>query len=99
MKGRQEKETCPPWKGDLFTWNMGNFLHQSSLASALATWLMSQKAKAGTSENEEPPTSGEGQVRDLNVHKFVGSDEMYPVVLRELTDGVLKSLSTIFEKS
>lgn len=77
----------------------GNFLHQSSLASALATWPMSQKAKAGTSENEEPPTSGERQVRDLNVHKFVGSDEMYPVVLRELTDEVLKSLSTIFEKS
>jgi len=53
-------------------------------------------------EDEEPLTVGGNQVRDhlrnQEVHKSMGPDEVHPWVLREIVDEVTKPLPIIFEK-
>lgn len=98
---RRKRETLLPWK------KSAEFLSDSytsvfnSKCSSHATLV--EKGKCRDWQNEDPqPTVGEGQVqyliRNLNVPKSVGPDEIYLWLLRELADEAVKSLSITVEK-
>lgn len=67
IKGRQGKEMCPPWKkvGNLFVWDVGNFFASVFTGKCPSHTACVTEGKDRDWENEEPPTSGVGQVQDL----------------------------------
>jgi len=108
-KRKTRENVSPLWKeaGDLVTRDMEKAeVLNDVFASAFTCKYSSNTAqitegKGRNGENGELPTV-EDQVQDhlrnLEVHKSMGHDEMHPQVLQELEDEVAEALSIIFEK-
>lgn len=107
IKGRLGKRGWSPWgKGHLVIWDMEraevpndtSALIFTSKGSSHTPWV----AERDWGDEPEPPTAGDqGQdhLRNLEVDKCTGPDEMQAQVPRELADEVVNPLSIRFEKS
>ena len=111
----------PLWKetGHLVTWDMEKTEVLTDFFSSVFTGKCSGQTaqvadgKGRDQDNEEPPTLGEGQIRDLlrklKVHKSMGPNDVHPQVLRKLrslgnpvkipVSGRYEKKTPIFQKS